>query len=264
MQYDRPPSLDVALAANASEIQAEFRGLIELLARPSRGHNCVFCDYGATSVADRSRIIFETSDCLLVDRPYAFDQAVNLVKLKNTGMSFLHLLVLPKRHISCAVTIPDPAMVGKMQDVFKFYLARHGQVMTETVALSPDQSVQIQQSAGILALIKRERAKLSNHLAQSSVQQDLQRKGLTSTDIIRHFASHAEALSGKTVTDADFATYFHVPPSIWHLHMHVALRDAHYREHSIEFLDVHSMAAEAVKGVIVHMRKAKVVAKEKS
>ena len=114
MQYDSPEGLETVLARNAPSLRPEFIGLGDVTRHPVRSEDCLFCvgapkassctlliiyqDYGASRPADKARIIHETRNYLLIDRPYSFDEALNLARKKNAGMSFLHILVLPKQH----------------------------------------------------------------------------------------------------------------------------------------------------------------------
>ncbi|KAF2153865.1 hypothetical protein K461DRAFT_117501 [Myriangium duriaei CBS 260.36] len=141
-----------------------------------------------------------------------------------------------------------------MHSIFWSYLSAHADPQSETIYLADGLSVHIQQTSGILTLIKREWTKLSAQLSQPDVAKDLARLKLTPMDITRHFAEHAQALSGVELKREDFAYFFHVPPSIWHLHMHVALREEKFRAHCVEYLDGFSMAADAVKEELVRVR----------
>ena len=157
--------------------------------------------------------------------------------------------------VPCVAAIPNPKMIDWMHEVFTDFVSANADTATADFTLYNGQTVRVTQSRAIITLLKREWAKLLHILQYQNEREPLSRVGLCAADLESHFASHARALSGRRITAADFATYFHVPPSIWHLHMHVALADRRARAHSTGVVDRFSMDARDAQAELQRMQR---------
>ena len=121
--------------------------------------------------------------------------------------TFIKFLAIPKEHVASAWSITDMKFIPNAHQCVKKYLS------------SPGSTAQLQKS--VLDACKGDKECTEQHKKLSA------------------------AVTGPLRFD-DFVTYFHVPPGINHLHMHVALSAKKFRAYSDSHEDDRCMAADAV------------------
>jgi hypothetical protein len=129
------------------------------------------------------------------------------------------------------MTVPDSAYIEKMENFFFNFLTHKHRVG----------------KTGFEIMLDREEQKVESSLKLRPVQNQLKAQHLTVNDIKNHVGEMRKRYLEKPFSTDDWICFFHVPPSIYHLHMHCALKDKEYRKYSVCELDKSSFPADAVK-----------------
>ncbi|GAM83815.1 hypothetical protein ANO11243_018050 [Dothideomycetidae sp. 11243] len=207
---------------------------------------CTFCGYGKTNAVDHDRIIYSNTEYMLIERLFSFDRKLdprqdNPAKQRATSQSFIHVLVIPTAHIASVISLSNlQGVVPKMKQFFDGYLEHKGRYSEDaTIAFEDGTKTKTKQSKAMVDLITREIRKTEQLMKTN--------EKITADDkkeISQHMTTMIKATENVKSDSSSFDFFFHLTPSIWHLHMHVALAGKDARRFSSAAMDEHSIGAE--------------------
>ncbi|CAA7264688.1 unnamed protein product [Cyclocybe aegerita] len=191
------------------------------------------------------QVLSESEDSFIIGNAASHDTRQYLAKwdrdskdrTSSAGMSYVHLLAIPKKRVYNAVSLEDPAIIEEM-------IAHFWQFWE-----SPESRSKI--SWWLKEAVERRAASVMDTLkSQTSTNefQSVMKDVLVSTE---KFARRLRELRASK-DDRSFVFGFHPAPeaSIGHLHMHIVLAAAEFREFSTRVHDWKTIPAKTVVEVI--------------
>ncbi|KAJ8507846.1 hypothetical protein ONZ45_g9831 [Pleurotus djamor] len=214
---------------------------------PWRKSDTFFTDYALHY--PRQRILSESENSYIICNNAAHDvrlysSDVNLSgvdKSSSAGMSYMHLLVIPKSKVYNVVSLKDSTIIDELETHFKQFWRRPG-----AVALIND-------------AIKNTMEQRHNHLIEAYVKADAHERIALLRPIMNACRSSTKAfatrLSGMEQRDVVFGFHVHPHASIGHLHMHVLLNDSSFRQHSTFAHDWKTVSVKVIRDILQREQK---------